>query len=48
MKILTAIIKTLLNMVFIAFIATIAILILTIIMPENALKALEIIKGLIS
>lgn len=46
MKILTAIIKTLLGMIFVGFVALLVILILAIIMPENMQKAFEFIKSI--
>ena len=45
--ILTAIVKTLLAMLLISLIGGIAIVILTIIIPDNAEQAFEILKGLL-
>lgn len=47
MKLLTAFIKTLLSMFFLTFCALIAIVILTIVMPENMLQAIEVFKSLV-
>ena len=47
MKILTAIIKTLLAMLLISLIGFIVIVVLTIILPKNAQLAFEILKGLL-
>ena len=47
MKTVTFIIKTLVSMIFIAFCVVAAAFLLTILMPENALKAVEIIRGLV-
>ena len=46
MDILKAVIKTLLRIVFVGFIAMVVLLILSVIMPENLQKALEILRGL--
>lgn len=47
MKILTSLIKTIISMVFITFCALVTIVILTIIMPDNMLKAIEIFRNLL-
>ena len=47
MSIISTIIKTMLRMVFIAFVSLAVAFILTIIMPENVQKAIEIIKGIL-
>ena len=46
MKTVTFIIRTLVNMIFIAFCVVSVAFILTILMPENALKAVEVIRSL--
>lgn len=48
MKILTALIKTLLSIFFILFLTGIAIFFLTIFMPEQVLNAIEIFKNIFS
>ena len=47
MKIFTAIVNTILAVVFITFISVIATFFLTVFMPDNVINAIELIKGLI-
>ena len=46
MKILTAIVKTILSMVFIGFCACIACLIMIFVAPNNAVQAIDVLKNL--
>lgn len=48
MKILSAIIKTLLSMAFIAFCAVIATFFVAVFNPDGVSRAIEIIKGVFS
>ena len=48
MEIVKLLFKTLFNMVFIAYCSIIVFILLTILMPDSVLKAIEILKGLIS
>lgn len=47
MKIIGTIIKTLIKMIFVAFCTLAIAFLLTIVMPDNVLKAIEIIRSLL-